>query len=197
MFRITPSGRPIAKMSYAMRNNIHHAEAYKEEFRQKAISNYENIEGNIECQDGYKQELYDPAKVMGYVNELKSYKVTDIKVGPGYLYQGSASYEGTLDGRYMVNFLYVGLALFVIGTLLNRRYASGERMLQPYVMGSFGGFLILGYMISQLFRENKFAVLLITMCIMLLLATEIVSFDMIADIHEKREQENNTPDMRM
>ena len=73
------SGRPIAKMSYAMRNNIHHAEAYKEEFRQKAISNYENIEGNIECQDGYKQELYDPAKVMGYVNELKSYKVTDIR----------------------------------------------------------------------------------------------------------------------
>ena len=105
--------------------------------------------------------------------------------------------EGTLNGRYMVNFLYVGLALFVIGTLLNRRYASGERMLQPYVMGSFGGFLILGYMISQLFRENKFAVLLITMCIMLLLATEIVSFDMIADIHEKREKENNTPDMRM
>lgn len=73
------SGRPTAKMSYAMRNNIHHAEAYKEEFHQKAISNFENIEGNIECQDGYKQELYDPAKVMGYVNELKSYKVTDIR----------------------------------------------------------------------------------------------------------------------
>lgn len=105
--------------------------------------------------------------------------------------------EGSLESRYMVNFLYAGLALFVIGTILNRRYAEGERVLPPYVMGSFGGFLILGYLISQLFRENKTAVLLITMIITALLATEIVSYRMIADIHEERKQENREPDLRM